>query len=126
MKKSIGQFDVIGFGVLWVVIEGGEYPIGNSVRVVPEKRVVAVGMFGVGQGKVLVASVIGFFGVVSNVLSHIGLNVQDKTPQPLFDSLLNEWLDNVMGLAGPCSPDDLNILMEGFGWYDRFALFVQG
>ena len=80
MKKSIGQFDVIGFGVLWVVIEGSEYPIGNGVRVISEKRVVAVGMFGVGQGKVFVVSVIGFFGVVSNVLPHIGLNVQNETP----------------------------------------------
>src|SRR5581483_1720217 len=84
-----------------------------------------MGMLRVRQGDLLYAGLLGFGSVVSRVPLHVGLNVQDETPQTLFNGLLDKGFDNVMGFPGSRSADDLDVFMEGFSWYYQLALLIQ-
>jgi hypothetical protein len=109
VKEGVGQFDVIGLGVLSVVIKGGENPVGNGVRVFPIEGVVGMGVAGVGQSE-MVENAVTLIDVKGNITKHVAFYVADETPQTLADGLFDEGLDDVMGLAGARSSDDLGLM----------------
>lgn len=128
MKEGIGQFNVIGFGVLGVGVEGGEDPVGDGVRVVPIEWVVVMGVSWVEQGEVFEGTATCLADVKGNITKHVAFYVADETPQTLIYGLLDERLDDEMSLAGACTSDYLNIFVEGRRWKAKplFGGYEQG
>jgi hypothetical protein len=48
--------------------------------------------------------------VKGNIRKHVAFYVADETPQTLLDGLLDEGLDDVMGLSSPRTAYYLNVM----------------
>lgn len=112
VEENLGQIPVVRFGVVRIVIERGESPVGNGVRVVPVKGVVGVGLEDVHQVEMADEPAWGLKGVIGHIPEHVGFDVQDEATQILPDGLFDERLDDEMGFPGAGPADDLDIFVQ--------------
>ena len=96
------------------MIEGRVSHVGDGVRVVPIKGVVATGEDEVDQAE-MTKSAACMADVKGNIMKHVAFYVADETPQPLLNGLLDEGHDDVMSLSGTCTAHYLHVLVEGRG-----------